>query len=68
MSYIIKEKRKNSTYVYEGTSFRNENGSPRKKKRYLGRLDKDGVLITTKRKIPAGIKEVKTIRKKFIIE
>ena len=68
MSYIVIRQRKNSRYVYEGTSFRNKDGKPRNHQCYLGRLDKDGVLITKKRKLPAKIKEVKTVTKRFILE
>lgn len=66
--YIIKEKRNNSTYIYEATSYRDEEGRPRKKKKYLGKLDDNGVLISTKTNLPAEIKEVKTTTKKFIIQ
>ncbi len=68
MSYIIKRRVRNSIYVYECTSFRNKQGKPRSKHRYLGKLDADGVLITSKRRLPAQIKEVKTVSRKFIFE
>ena len=68
MSYIIQRKVKNTIYVYEAKSYRNKQGKPRNKQRYLGKLDKDGVLITKKRKLPAKIKEVKTVTRKFILE
>ena len=68
MSYIIHRKIKNTTYVIEVTSYRNKEGKPRNKQRCLGKLDEDGVLISSKRKLPAEIKEVKTIRKRFIVK
>ena len=68
MSYIIRRKVKNTIYVYEGISYRNKQGKPRNHQRYLGRLDEDGVLITRKRKLPAKIKEVKRVTKRFILE
>ena len=68
MSYIVKRKVKGSIYVYEATSYRNKQGKPRSHQRYLGKLDANGVLITKKRKLPAQIKEVVTVTKKFILE
>ena len=68
MSYIVKRKVKDSIYVYEATSYRNKEGKPRNKQRYLGKLDDDGVLITKKRKLPAQIKEYKTVTRRFVIE
>ena len=68
MSYIIQRRVKNAIYVYEGRSYRNKQGKPRNKQRYLGRLDEDGTLITRKRKLPAKIKEVKTVTRKFVLE
>lgn len=68
MSFIIKRKIKNAIYVYEVTSYRDKNGKPRNHQKSLGRLDKNGVLISRKRKLPAKIKEVITITKKFILE
>ena len=68
MSYILHRKVKKAIYVYECTSYRNKDGKPRSRQRYLGRLDSDGVLITKKRRLPAQIKEVKLITKKFILE
>ena len=68
MSYIVKRRVKGSIYVYEATSYRNKQGKPRSRQRYLGKLDADGVLITKKRKLPKQIKEVKTVSKKFILE
>ena len=65
MSFIIKEKRNNSTYVYEAESYRDKDGKTKRKKKYLGRLDKDGTLISSKTNLPVQIKEVKTITKKF---
>ena len=68
MSYIIRRKVKNAVYVYECTSYRNKDGKPRSKQKYLGKLDSDGILITKKRKLPVQIQEVKTITRKFILE
>ena len=68
MSYIIQRKVKNAIYVYEGRSYRNKQGKPRNKQRYLGKLDSDGTLITRKRKLPAQIREVKTVTRRFIID
>ena len=68
MSYIIQRRVKNAIYVYEGRSYRNKQGKPRNHQRYLGRLDDDGVLITRKRRLPAKLKEVKTVTRHFIIE
>ncbi|MBQ3377229.1 MAG: hypothetical protein IJG62_03060 [Synergistaceae bacterium] len=67
MSIIIKRKINNAIYLIEVTSYRDENGKPRNKQRSLGKLDEDGVLISSKRHLPLQIKEVKTITKKFII-
>ncbi|MBQ7221374.1 MAG: hypothetical protein IJS28_10380 [Synergistaceae bacterium] len=68
MSYIIQRKVKKATYVYECRSYRNKQGKPRNKQKYLGRLDSDGVLITKRRRLPAKIREVKTVIKRFILE
>ncbi|MBQ3447025.1 MAG: hypothetical protein IJG37_05215 [Synergistaceae bacterium] len=68
MSTIIKRKINNAIYVYEVTSYRNKEGKPRNKQRCLGRLDDDGVLISSKRKLPAKIKEVKRVSKRFILD
>ena len=67
MSYIIRRKVRKAIYVYECTSYRNKDGKPRSKQKYLGRLDSDGVLISSKRKLPVQITEVKTVKKKFIL-
>ena len=67
MSFIIKRKINNTIYVYEITSYRDKNGKPRNKRRYLGKLDSNGILISSKRNLPAEIKEVMTITKKFIL-
>lgn len=67
MSTIIKRKINNTTYVYEQISYRDKNGNPRNKQRCLGKLDDDGVLISSGKKLPAEIKEVKKITKKFIV-
>ena len=68
MSYIIRRKVKNAVYVYECTSYRNKAGKPRSRQKYLGKLDSDGILITKKRKLPAQIREVKIITRRFIFE
>ena len=68
MSYIIQRRVKKAIYVYEGRSYRNKQGKPRSRQRYLGRLGDDGVLITRKRRLPAKIREVKTVTKRFILE
>ena len=67
MSYIIRRKVRKAIYVYECTSYRNKDGKPRSKQKYLGKLDSDGVLISSKRKLPVQITEVKTIKKRFIL-
>ncbi|MBQ7155185.1 MAG: hypothetical protein IJR85_06495 [Synergistaceae bacterium] len=67
MSYIIVRKIRNASYVYECTSYRNKEGKPRNKQHCIGKLDSDGVLISSKRKLPVQIKEVKTVTRKFIL-
>ena len=67
MSYIIRRKVRKAIYVYECTSYRNKDGKPRSKQKYLGKLDSDGVLISSKRKLPVQITEVKTVKKRFIL-
>ena len=68
MTFIIQRKVKNAIYVYEGRSYRNKQGKPRNKQRYLGKLDEDGILITRKRKLPARIKEYKRVTKHIILD
>mgnify|MGYP007101907408 CR=1 FL=1 len=68
MSTIIQRKINNTTYVYEVKSYRDEQGRPRNKQKCLGKLDDDGVLISSKRKLPSKIKEVRTITTKFILK
>ena len=68
MSYIIRRRVKSSIYVYECISYRNKDGKPRSRQKYLGKLDSDGILITKKRKLPAQIREVKKVTRKFILE
>ena len=68
MSYILHRRVRNAIYVYECTSYRNNQGNPRSKQHYLGKLDADGVLISAKKKLPVQIREVKTITKRFILE
>ena len=68
MSYIIHRKIKKTTYVIEVTSYRNKEGKPRNKQRCLGKLDDDGVLISSKTKLPAQITEVKKVVKRFIVK
>ena len=67
MSYIIYRRINRTTYVYEGKSYRDAQGRPRNRQRCLGKLDSDGILISSKRKLPAQIKEVKTVTRKFIL-
>ncbi|MBQ6776188.1 MAG: hypothetical protein IJP53_06970 [Synergistaceae bacterium] len=67
MSCIIRRKVKNTTYVIESTSYRDKDGKPRTKQRCLGKLDSDGVLISTRRKLPLEILEVKTITKRILL-
>ena len=68
MSSIIERKINNATYIVESISFRDKKGRPRSKQKCLGRLDDDGVLISSKRKLPAQIKKVRTVKTKYIIE
>ena len=68
MSFIIHRKTKNATYIYIVTSYRNKQGKPRNHQKCLGKLNNDGVLISTKKRLPSQIKEVVTITKKFILE
>lgn len=69
MSYIVQKKINNTVYVYEVTSYRDKKTRKVKNKwKILGKLDDDGVLISSKRKLPGVIKEVKTVRKRFIFE
>ena len=74
MSFITKRVINGITYIYEITSYRDKNGKPRNKQKCLGKIDKDGAFIPNKKRfpdkkqLPAEIKEVKTISKKFIIE
>ena len=68
MSIIIKRQIGNSTYAIESTSYRDELGRPRTKQRCLGRIDSDGVLISSKTKLPSVIKEVRKVTRKFILE
>ena len=67
MPFIITREINNAIYVIEVTSYRDKTGKKKSRQRSLGRLDNDGVLISSKRKLPAQIKEVKTITKKFIL-
>ncbi|MBQ7576715.1 MAG: hypothetical protein IJT21_00445 [Synergistaceae bacterium] len=69
MSFIIQRKIKNTTYVFEVTSYRDKDGKPRNKQKSLGKLNENGVLIASKhkRKFPAKIQEVATITKKFML-
>lgn len=68
LSFIIKRKQGNATYLIEVTSYRDKQGRPRNKQRSLGRLDSDGVLISRKRKLPSKIIRVRTIRTRYILE
>ena len=68
MSFIIKRVINNATYVYEVTSYRDKQGRPRNKQKCLGRFDEEeGVLFSSKRKLPAEIKKIKTITTKIKI-
>ena len=66
--FTFKKKVKNSTYLYLLESYRDENHKPRNRRKYLGKIDEDGVLITSKRKLPAKIKSVRTITTKILLE
>ncbi len=69
MPFIIKRKIRNTTYVYEVTSYRDKRtGKPKNHQRCLGKLDADGVLISSKRRLPAEIKEIKIVKRKFIVK
>lgn len=68
MTTIIKHKINNTIYIYEQTSYRDKNGRPRSKQRCLGKLDDDGILISSKSRLPSQIKEVKTVTKKYILK
>ena len=68
LSFIIKRKQGNATYVIEVTSYRDNQGRSRNKQRSLGRLDSDGVLISRKRKLPSKIVRVKTIRTNYALK
>ena len=68
MPSIIKRKINNATYLIENTSYRDKNGRPRTKQKCLGRLDDDGVLISSKSKLPAQIKKVRTVKTKYILQ
>ena len=66
MAYLKKRIRNNITYLYEIQGYRDKKtGKVRHKERCLGRLDKDGVLITKKRKLPAQVEKVRKIITKF---
>lgn len=67
MSSIIHREINNATYVILSTSYRDKNGKPRTRQKCLGKLDSDGVLISSKRKLPAQITEVKRVSKRFIL-
>ena len=68
MSCIIERKINNAIYVYECTSYRNEDGKPRSRQKCLGRRDTDGAVISSKRKMPAQITKVKRTTTKFILK
>jgi hypothetical protein len=42
VSFVIKKKIRNYTYVYEVTSYRDENGEPRNKQVPIGKIDAQG--------------------------
>ena len=68
MSFIITRKVKNTTYVYEVTSYRNKEGKPRNRQKCLGKLDNDGILISSKKRHPLQIEEVKIVTRKIILK
>ena len=51
MSFIKKRIINGTTYVYEITSYRNENGKVKTKDKILGKLDESGNLIPSKRRL-----------------
>ena len=53
MSYIIRRKINNTTYVYEVIGYRDESGKPRNKQKILGKLDADGNVIPSKKRASA---------------
>ncbi|MBQ7559698.1 MAG: hypothetical protein IJT20_05580 [Synergistaceae bacterium] len=66
MSFIIKRVINNATYIYEVTSYRDKQGRPRNKQKCLGRFDEEeGVLFSSKRKLPSEIKKIRTITTKI---
>lgn len=66
MPFIIKRIINNATYIYEVTSYRDEHGRPRNKQKCLGRFNEaEGVLISSKRKLPAEIKKIRIITTKI---
>ena len=65
LSYLRKRVINNTTYVYEIQGYRDKNGKVKHKERCLGKLDSDGVLITTKKNIPVQIEKVRKITTKF---
>ena len=67
MSSIIKRNINGATYLYLSTSYRDSEGRPRSKHEYIGKLE-NGLVISKKRKLPAAIKKVTTIKTKFLLE
>ena len=56
---IVRKNINNATYIYEVKSFRDKNTKKIKTKwTYLGKLDEDGSIITSKRKLPAHLVKV----------
>ena len=68
MSFIITRKKNNTIYVYKVTSYRNEEGKPRNRQKCLGKLDNDGILISSKKRHPLQIEEVKIVTRKIILK
>ena len=65
---IIRKKIKNSIYVYDVKSYR-EDGKVKTKWNILGKLDGNGTLISSRkfRNLPAEIQEVETVTKEIKI-
>ncbi len=68
MSSIIQREINNAIYLIECTSYRDKNGKPRNKQKCLGRLDADGAVISSRRKLPSQITKVKQTTTKFILK
>ena len=62
MSHIIRKKVKNTIYVYEEISYRNENGKVKHKQRILGKLDADGNVIPSKKSGSAEVVSLESLK------